>query len=100
MIWEGIPTVPSIIPTRRPIPIPRMGESSGGFALPGWVHCQRNWSYELNMREIIDGGGVIGEADKVIEDVCRLRDEYGVTHLKIRPEKVFTMGNPPALQND
>lgn len=48
-------------------------------------HLKRNWSYELNVRDIIDGGGVIGEADKVIEDVCRLRDEYGVTHLMVAP---------------
>jgi len=48
-------------------------------------HLKRNWSYELNMAEIIDGGGVIGRADKVIEDIRRLRDEYGVNDVLVAP---------------
>ncbi len=48
-------------------------------------HLKRNWSYELNIREIIQGGGAIGSAEKVIEDIRRLRDDFGVNHVLVAP---------------
>ena len=48
-------------------------------------HLKRNWSYEIDMREIIEGGGVIGQPEKVIEDIRRLRDEFGVNDVLVAP---------------
>ena len=56
-------------------------------ALPGeeGSHLKRNWSYELDVRKIIDGGGVVGAVDKVIEEIRRLRDDYGVNDVLVGP---------------
>ncbi len=48
-------------------------------------HLKRNWSYELSVAEIVRGGGVIGDPEAVAQDVCRLRDEYGVNHVILAP---------------
>ena len=48
-------------------------------------HLKRNWSYELDVRKIVDGGGVVGGADKVVEEMRRLRDDYGVNDVLVGP---------------
>lgn len=63
----------------------RAGVNSVELAEGESEHLKRNWSYKLDMREIIEGGGVIGQAEKVIEDVRRLRDEYGVNNIMVGP---------------
>ena len=63
----------------------RAGVNSVELAEGESEHLKRNWSYKLDMREIIEGGGVIGQAEKVIDDVRRLRDEYGVNNIMVGP---------------
>jgi len=48
-------------------------------------HLKRNWGYKLDMREIIRGGGFVGRVDTVIEEVRRLRDDYGVNDILVGP---------------
>ena len=48
-------------------------------------HLKRNWSYELDVAEIVRGGGIIADPGAVAEDICRLRDEYGVNHVILAP---------------
>ena len=48
-------------------------------------HLKRNWSYELNVAEIVRGGGIIADPQAVAEDICRLRDDYGVNHVILAP---------------
>lgn len=48
-------------------------------------HLKRNWSYELDVAEIVRGGGIIADPVAVAEDICRLRDEYGVNHVILAP---------------
>ncbi len=43
----------------------------------------RNWSYDLNIREVIEGGGVIGPPGKVIEEIRRIQSDYGANHLML-----------------
>ncbi len=44
---------------------------------------KRNWSYDVNIREVIEGGGVIGPPEKVIADLKRLQSEFRVNHVMI-----------------
>ena len=46
-------------------------------------HLKRNYSYNLNVREMIEDGGVVGPAEKVTADIKRLRDEFGINHLML-----------------
>ena len=48
-------------------------------------HLKRNWSYELDVAEIVRGGGIIADPQAVAEDICRLRDDYGVNHVILAP---------------
>ena len=42
------------------------------------MHLQRNWSYKLDVREFLNGGGVIGSVEENIQELCRLRDDFGL----------------------
>ncbi|MEE9240953.1 MAG: LLM class flavin-dependent oxidoreductase [bacterium] len=44
-------------------------------------HLKRNYSYNLNVREMIENGGTVGPPEKVIADIKRLREEFGINHL-------------------
>ena len=44
-------------------------------------HLQRNWSYKLDVREFLKGGGVIGSAKENIQELYRLRDDFGLNHV-------------------
>ncbi len=44
-------------------------------------HLQRNWSYQLDVREFLKGGGVIGSAKENIQELYRLRDDFGLNHV-------------------
>tara|TARA_A100001037_G_scaffold306208_1_gene349917 strand:- start:37799 stop:38851 length:1053 start_codon:yes stop_codon:yes gene_type:complete len=42
---------------------------------------KRNMSYKLSIREQIEGGGVIGPPEKVIEDIERLEKDFKINHV-------------------
>ena len=42
---------------------------------------KRNMSYELSIREQIEGGGVIGPPEKVIKDIERLEKDFKINHV-------------------
>ena len=44
-------------------------------------HLQRNWSYKLDVREFLKGGGVIGSAKENIQELYRLKDDFGLNHV-------------------
>ena len=44
-------------------------------------HLQRNWSYQLDVREFLKGGAVIGSAKENIQELYRLRDDFGLNHV-------------------
>ena len=44
---------------------------------------KRNWNYDVDIRQVIEGGGVIGPPDKVIADLKRLQEEFQVNHIMI-----------------
>ncbi len=44
-------------------------------------HLQRNWSYKLDVREFLRGGGVIGSVEENVRELRRLRDAFGLNHV-------------------
>ncbi len=44
-------------------------------------HLQRNWSYKLDVREFLKGGGVIGSVEENVQELYRLRDDFGLNHV-------------------
>ena len=44
---------------------------------------KRNWSYNVDIREVIEGGGVIGPPEKVIADLKRIESEFRVNHIML-----------------
>lgn len=46
-------------------------------------HLKRNYSYNLNVREMIENGGTVGPPEKVIADIKRLQEDFGVNQIML-----------------